>query len=487
MEVNPNTEARPVPGKSHDILQARLDQIRQLLKKHRVVEQIVHKQESHRHELLESLAHRQNLGELHTRLARLHPADIVYILGALSTADRQVVWEQVGDSLAGEVLLEASPELRRQLIEHTPEHALRAMLRPMDADDLSYLADDLPEEILQERLRAFSDEDRTWVEASIQYPAESVGAMMSPLMITVRDDDTLAQVQNSLRRLDELPIHTDKVFVLDRRGIFRGALPITSLLLGRPEARVGEVMAGEVVQFRADDSASEAAHAFERYDLVSAPVVNERGKLVGRLTVDVMLDYHRQRRADQLLRLAGLGRSEDLFLTIWRSARNRWVWLSLNLVTALIASRVIGSFEHSITQLVALAALMPIVASVGGNTGNQTNAIVLRAITMGQLNAGNVFQLVRREIGIGALNGLLLGLVVALFALVFYQNLALGGVIASAMLLNLLVAALLGLAVPLLLHRLGKDPALGSSVLITAATDSIGFYIFLGMATVLLL
>jgi magnesium transporter len=245
-------------------------------------------------------------------------------------------------------------------------------------------------------------------------------------------------------------------------------------------------MATDVVRFRADDSAQDAAQAFERYDLVSAPVVNDRGKLAGRLTVDVMMDYLRQRTSDELLKIAGLSREEDIFLTIWSSARNRWAWLSINLFTAFVASRVIGLFEASITQLVALAALMPIVASVGGNTGNQTTALVIRAITMGQLTVGNVAQLIRKELGISVLNGVLFGIVVALFAILLYHNLALGLVIASAMLLNLTLAAVVGLGVPLTLHRLGKDPALGSSVLLTAATDSMGFFIFLGLATVFL-
>jgi magnesium transporter len=264
-------------------------------------------------------------------------------------------------------------------------------------------------------------------------------------------------------------------------------LPVTTILRHRPEMLVADIMATDVVRFGPEDSARDAAQAFERYDLVSAPVLNERGKLAGRLTVNVMMDYVRERSSDELLKLAGLSREEDLFASIWGGARNRWAWLGLNLVTAFIASRVIGAFESSITQLVALAALMPIVASVGGNTGNQTTALVIRAIAMGQATTQNVLRMVRKELGIGLVNGVLLGIVVALFALVFYQNVALGTVIALAMLLNLLLAAFVGLAVPITLDRLGRDPALGSSVLLTAATDSMGFLIFLGLATVILL
>jgi magnesium transporter len=318
-------------------------------------------------------------------------------------------------------------------------------------------------------------------------PEDSVGALMSSVMITARENDTLEQVLAQLRALDEFPIHTDKLFVLDRRGLFRGVLPLETLLRGKPNAIVADVMATDIVGFRADDGAHDAAQAFERYDLVSAPVLNERGKLAGRLTVDVMMDYLRRKRSDEMLKLAGLSREEDMFASIWSGARNRWAWLSLNLLTAFIASRVIGAFEGTIEKLVALATLMPIVASVGGNTGNQTTALVIRAIDMGQTTLQNVLRLVRRELGVSFVNGVFLGVVVALFAVLIYHNLALGAVIAVAMLLNLLIAATVGLAVPLTLKRLGRDPALGSSVLLTATTDSMGFLIFLSLATWFLL
>jgi magnesium transporter len=486
MEAHKPETAGAVTQKSHDILEQNLEQVRALLAKHRVVEFMVHSQDSPRHELVESLVHRQNLAELRNRLLRLHPADIAYILEALPPEYRLLAWQQVSADRGGEVLLEMSDAVRRPLIEATDPEPLVAALQALDADDLSYIAEDLPEDILQRCLQSLSAEERTWVEAAIRYPEDSVGALMSNVMVTARETDTLAQVLEQLRGLGEMPIHTDKLFVLDRRGLFKGVLTLQAMLLSRPDATVADVMATDVVRFRADDSAQDAAQAFERYDLVSAPVVNDRGKLAGRLTVDVMMDYLRQRTSDELLKIAGLSREEDIFLTIWSSARNRWAWLSINLFTAFVASRVIGLFEASITQLVALAALMPIVASVGGNTGNQTTALVIRAITMGQLTVGNVAQLIRKELGISVLNGVLFGIVVALFAILLYHNLALGLVIASAMLLNLTLAAVVGLGVPLTLHRLGKDPALGSSVLLTAATDSMGFFIFLGLATVFL-
>jgi magnesium transporter len=474
------------PQKSQAILDHDLLQIRELLQKHHVVEHLTRVQDSRKHELIESLVHRQNLAELRNRLARLHPADVAYFLDNLPVDERIVVWEQVRGPRGGEVLLEASDSVRRQLIADTPDEPLFALLRELDADDLTYLADDLPTAVLDRCLQSLSTDERSWLVSSMNFAPDTVGALMSNVMVTVRDTDTLEQVLAQVRALDEFPAHTDKLFVLDRRGQFRGVLPLTLLLRGRPASPVADVMASDAVAFRADDNARDASLAFERYDLVSAPVVNERGKLAGRLTVDVMMDYLREKNSDELLKLAGLSREEDLFTSIWGSARNRWLWLSLNLVTAFIASRVIGVFEDSILHLVALAALMPIVASVGGNTGNQTTALVIRAVAMGQATAANVVRLVRRELGIGLLNGVLLGVVVALFALAFYRSTALAAVIAAAMLINLLIAAGVGLAVPLTLHRLGRDPALGSSVLLTATTDSMGFLIFLGLATVFL-
>jgi magnesium transporter len=475
------------PARSQEILERHLGHIRTLLERHRMVENIVHTQDSRKHDLVESLVHRQHLAELRNRLVRLHAADVAYILENLAPDERRVVWQEVREKRGGEVLIELSESVRQQLIETLPREELLGALKQLDADDLSYLAEGLPPDVLNECLQSLSAEERTWLESSMTYPEDSVGALMSNVMVTARENDTLEQVLGQLRALDELPLHTDKLFVLDRRGLFRGVLPLTTILRHRPEMLVADVMATDVVRFGPDDSARDAAQAFERYDLVSAPVLNERGKLAGRLTVDVMMDYVRERSSDELLKLAGLSREEDLFASIWGGARNRWAWLGLNLVTAFVASRVIGAFESSITQLVALAALMPIVASVGGNTGNQTTALVIRAIAMGQATTQNVLRMVRKELGIGLVNGVLLGIVVALFALVFYQNVVLGTVIAVAMLLNLLLAAFVGLAVPITLDRLGRDPALGSSVLLTAATDSMGFLIFLGLATLILL
>ncbi|KPK38325.1 MAG: magnesium transporter [Gammaproteobacteria bacterium SG8_47] len=473
--------------KSRELLQRHLEQVREALDKQRVLEHMVHAQAQPRQALVESLVHRQSLSELQKRLSRMHAADIAYVIDNLSPQERLLVWNQVPARRRGDVLLEVSDTVRAGLVEFMPHEALLSALAELDADDLSYLADDLPADVLNDALRAFPQADRDWVAASLHYDEDTVGALMSHVPITAREDQTLDAVLSQMRALQEHPAHLDKLFVLDRRGVFRGVLPVQQLLLRDPGLAVGEVVATDVVRFSPDDSADSAGQAFERYDLVSAPVLNDRGKIVGRLTVDAVMDYLRERSSDELLAMAGLSREEDLFASIWSGARNRWLWLSINLLTAFIASRVIGLFEDSIAQLVALAALMPIVASVGGNTGNQTTAIVIRAIAMGQHSTRTTIALARKEMGIALVNGMFLGLVVGAFSYAFYQDLALGGVLTSAMVLNLLLAAAVGLAVPLGLQRLGRDPALGSSVLLTAATDSMGFPIFLGLTTVVLL
>ena len=274
--------------------------------------------------------------------------------------------------------------------------------------------------------------------------------------------------------------------MVDARHQLKGVLPLRALLLNDPARRVGELKLTDPVVFGADEAAADAARAFERYDLISAPVVNERSKLLGRLTVDAVVDFIREESEEDALNRAGLRGDEDLFAPIWDSARNRWLWLSVNLCTAFVASRAIGLFENTISQIVALATLMPIVAGIGGNSGNQTTALVVRGLALGEITPDNKGYLVLKELGVGLMNGLVWGATVGLFAYLLYWNLPLGLVMAAAMLLNLLLAALVGVAIPLLLHRIGRDPALGSSVLLTFITDGMGFFIFLGLATLFL-
>ncbi|MBE2293688.1 MAG: magnesium transporter [Phycisphaerales bacterium] len=474
--------------KSPHKVEEHLRQIAKLLEKHRLVETLVDRDRtSPRHDLIESLVHRQHLVELQLKLRSLHPADIAYILEALPLDDRLLIWQQIEDARGGEVLLEVSEAVRDSLIEALEQPALIKVLSQLDADDLAELADAIPDTILAEVLQSLTTHDRDWLQATMAYPEDTVGHLMSQDVLTVRESQRVEQVLLLLRGRNDLPSNTDSLFVVDSRHLLKGVLTLRALLLNDPEKPVGELMLSNPVVFHCNDAANDASRAFERYDLVSAPVVNDRGKLVGRLTVNEVIDYIREESEEDALNMAGLRGDEDLFAPIWDSARNRWLWLSVNLVTAFIASRAIGLFEDTITQIVALATLMPIVAGIGGNSGNQTTALVVRGLALGEITPENTWHLVLKEFGVGLLNGVVWGATVGLFAYVLYWNLPLGLVMAAAMLLNLLLAALVGVAIPLILHRLGRDPALGSSVLLTFITDGMGFFIFLGLATVFLL
>ena len=335
--------------------------------------------------------------------------------------------------------------------------------------------------------RSLDTEEREQLRAAMSYVDGSVGALMDFDLVSVREDVTLEVVLRYLRRFDELPDHTDQIFVVDRDEHLRGVLPVNALLLNDPETEVASLMQTETLTLQPNDKADDAAQAFERYDLVSAPVVDGGGKLVGRVTVNEVIDYIREEaEADQLAQ-AGLKEEEDIFASVWDSVRNRWQWLAINLVTAFIASRVIGAFEGSIQKLVALAALMPIVAGIGGNSGNQTITMIVRAIALGQVGEDSERRLYRKELKVALINGTVWGGLLGLLAWWLYGDWRLGIVMTSAMTLNLAVAAVVGVMIPMTMKKFGHDPAVGGSVLITAVTDSGGFFIFLGLATLFLL
>lgn len=463
-----------------------LRQVTELLRRHKLAASAAHWNEAPSPERVHELVHDDELAELQRELDDLHPADVAYILEALPLDERLVVWRLVKTERDGEILLEVSDAVRETLIESMDDHELLAAAEQLDTDEIADLAPDLPREVLQAVFKSLSIEEREQLRAAMSYDDDAVGALMDFDLVEVREDVTLEVVLRYLRRLDELPDHTDQLFVVDRGAHLRGLLPVNKLLVSSADALVGDVMLRDFVQFSPHESAEEAADAFERYDLVSAPVVDEDARLVGRVTVDAVVDYIREAQHSEMLSAGGLREDEDLFASVWKSVRNRWTWLAVNLVTAFIASRVIGIFEDSIAQLVALAALMPIIAGIGGNSGNQTITRIVRALAVGQITRDNARQLLMKEMGVSVLNGLIWGTVVGLFAFLIYHNWQLGLVMTAAMLLNLLLAAVMGVSIPLVMEKLGRDPALGSSVLITAITDSGGFFIFLGLATLFL-
>ncbi|MDR3159064.1 MAG: magnesium transporter [Zoogloeaceae bacterium] len=468
-------------------LQERLREVEALLVRHRLVEELVRRQDMPHHERIEGLVHRQNLNELRHKLDAMHPADVAYVLEALPLEDRLVVWDLVKAERDGEILLEVSDAVRETLIDAMERHELVAATESLDTDELADLVPDLPQEVVEDVFQALPPEEQAQLRAAISYPEGTVGALMDFDMVTVREDVTLEVVLRYLRRFDELPEHTDKIFVVDRDERLEGVLTLEDLLIHDPDSDVRAAMKKDVVRFHPEDEAEEAAQAFERYDLVSAPVADAENRVIGRLTLVTVVDFIREASEAEQLANAGLREEEDIFASVWDSVKNRWAWLAVNLVTAFVASRVIGIFETSIERLVALAALMPIVAGIGGNSGNQTVTMIVRAIAMGQVKPDATRRLLKKELGVALINGVLWGGLLGALAWWLYEDISLGLVMTAAMTLNLLLAAFAGVGIPMLRQRLGADPAVGGSVMITALTDSGGFFIFLGLATLFLL
>jgi magnesium transporter len=397
-----------------------------------------------------------------------------------------LLWRELDAHQAAETLVELDPSARVSIIEATGRQRLAEVVRELDVHDLAWLADALPEDVMHEVSASLGSGDQSLLQESIAYPDHSVGHLMTSDVPRVRETATVAEVIAELRSRQDLPGELDRLFVVDVRQVLRGVVSLQALILSEPGARMATIMTPDPLAFRPEDSAPQAARAFERYDLLSAPVVNERGKLMGRLTIGAVMDFVRSAADADALAMAGLRGGEDLFAPVWQSARNRSPWLFVNLITAFAASRFIGLFESTIQQLVALATLMPVVASIGGNTGNQTIALVIRGLAFDQLPSSSTGHLLRKELNVSLLNGLMWGGLVGLVAAVVYGHLSLGAVMAGAVVLNLVIAAIVGVAVPLWLKGMGRDPAQGASVLLTFVTDSMGFFLFLGLARLFL-
>jgi magnesium transporter len=475
-------------------VQDALAEITTLLRRHRLVEGLVQEQLEHapvggsgRAEVVESLVTRQNKAQLTRKLDRLHPADIAYVLEALPLDERLYIWNLVRAARDGEILLEVSDAVRESLISSMDTEELVAAAETLDAEEIADLAPDLPQEVMDDVFSGLALPEREQLRAAMSFEDDMVCALMDFEDLQVRPDVTLEVVLRYLRRFDELPSQTDQLFVVDRNETLLGVLPVNRLIVSEPDTLVSAVMQAPVVKLLQHEKAGDAASAFERYDLVSAPVVDTNDRLVGRVTVDEILDFVRQKGEEEMLAQAGLREEEDVFASVWKSFQNRWSWLAINLVTAFIASRVIGAFEGSIAKLVALAALMPIVAGIGGNSGNQTITMIVRAVALGQVAREHASKLFRKEIIVAAINGLVWGGVMGLVAMLLYKDVTLGLVMVLAMTLNLMLAALMGVMIPMTMLKFGRDPAVGSSVLITAVTDSGGFFIFLGLATLILI
>lgn len=420
-------------------------------------------------------------------LRRMHPAKVAGLLEALPPSERLAVWSMVDTERAGKVLTYLHDEIRIRLARELDLDDLVASAQHLELDDLVDLIQSLPGELGSRLMQATSGTRREQLESMLSYPEDSAGGLMNADAIEVRADVRVGTVLRYLRLLESLPPQTDMLMVVDREGSYRGALRLGALVTAEPTRRVSELMQTDISGVDVDTDSVEVARMFQDLDLLSAPVVDANNRLIGRITIDDVVDLIRENSDRTMMQMAGLDDEADMFAPVLVSSRRRAVWLGINLVTAFLAAWVIGQFQATLSQLVALAVLMPIVASMGGIAGSQTLTLVIRGLALGQVQKGNIRILLSREVGVSILNGALWAVVIALLAVAWFGSWGIGAVLGAAILINLLCAALAGLAIPLVLDRLGIDPALAGSVILTTVTDVVGFFSFLGLATVLLL
>ncbi|CBV42932.1 magnesium transporter [Halomonas elongata] len=420
-------------------------------------------------------------------IADLEPAEVALLLESLPPNERFRLWERVPQEIDGEVLLHVHDEVRATLIEDMDHAEIVAATSGLDTTDLAELFEDLPPQVAEDMLRSMDELQRARLQETLAFEEDSAGRLMRTDTIAVRADVNLETVQRFLRWKESVPDNTDALMVIDREGRFMGTLPLARLVANEPDMAVVNLMDSDVDSIQVTMKSRDVATLFQTHDLVSAPVVDDRGMLLGRIVIDDIVDVIRENSEQALMNMAGLDEEEDLFAPVLPSAKRRAVWLGINLLTAFLAAGVIGLFENALEKIVALAVLMPIVASMGGIAGSQTLTLAIRGLALGQISRTNSQWLLRKEVGIAALNGLLWALVVASLAVLWFDSLAIGGIIASALVINMLAAGVAGIVIPLLLRRFGLDPALSGSVVLTTVTDVVGFMSFLGLATVFLL
>jgi magnesium transporter len=420
-------------------------------------------------------------------LNELNPAEIADLLESLPYTERNLIWELVDSEKEGEVLLEVGEEARTTLIRDMPLQDLVNATESMDVDDLADFIQSLPDKVTAEVLTSLDAQHRERLEAVLSFPENSAGGLMNTDTITVRSEVTLDVVLRYLRLLGELPENTDSLIVTTRNNRYVGILPLSTLLTSDPELTVGEVMHREIETITADTEDSEVARIFEDHDLLSAPVVDNNRVLLGRITIDDVVDVIRDEGEHSVLGMAGLNEEEDLFAPVVPSSRRRAIWLGINLVTALMASWVVSNFEGTLEKVVAIAVLMNVVASMGGIAGTQTLTLVTRGLALGQVSRNNRRWLISKELIVGLFNGSIWALVVGGTAWLWFSDADIGLVIAAAMIINLVVAAFSGVTIPLLLKKMNIDPAIAGSVVLTTVTDIVGLFVFLGLATLFLI
>lgn len=427
------------------------------------------------------------LGPVRRLVNTLAPAEIGNLLESLPPAKRQVVWGLVDPDDDGEVLVHVGDEVRESLLADMDPDEIVAAVEDLDIDDLADLVEDLPDTVIDEVLKSMDRENRERLEQVLSYHEDTAGRLMNPDVVTVRADTNVDVVLRYLRLRGELPEHTDHLYVVSRRHQYLGRIALQVLLTHEANTPINQLIDDEQPAIDVGESADEVARMFSDHDWMSAPVVDDGNILLGRITIDDVVDIIRDQAEHQALSAAGLDEEEDMFSPVPRAFRRRVVWLGVNLCTAFLAASVVGRFEGTIEQIVALAVLMPIVAGMGGNAGTQVLTLMVRGLALGQIGSSNSRTLLWKEIRVALINGLTLGTLLGLIVWVWYRDVPLSLVIASALTINLSSAALGGVLVPLTLKRMGFDPALAGGVILTTITDVMGFLSFLGLATLILL
>lgn len=416
-------------------------------------------------------------------LNHLPAPTIAHLLESSPSRTRDVLWKLVEKDNEGEVLNYLNDSIQSDILNKLSPEEVASITEGLDTDDIADILQNLPEKVIHEVLQAMDEQDRKRLETVLSYPEDTAGGLLNTDTITVRRSHTLDVVLRYLRRHDEIPEMTDNILVVDRNDILIGILPLRKLLVSDPDLTVADVMITDFEAIPVNMNQTEVAQMFERMDWISAPVVDQSGKLLGRITIDDIVDVIREESEHSVNRLVGLSDAEDTFAPVIKTMQRRVVWLGLNLAMAFIASMVINQFSVTIGKVVALAVLMTIVANMGGVAGNQTLTLVVRSMALGQIGKTNSLWLISREISVGLLNGLLLALVAGFLAYVWFDDRTLGVIFAGAMIINLVTAAVSGAALPLILKSMKIDPALAGSMVLTTITDIVGFLSFLGLAT----
>ena len=435
---------------------------------------------------------RERLGSGRVRSAQmligsLHPSEIARLLESLPQTERAFIWEMIDPGIGGDVLVELADEVRDRLIESMKTDEVVAALDGMELDDLADLVADLPEALTREVLRSLDHQDRERLQTVLSHDEESAGGLMNVDVITVRPDVTLEVVLRYIRARGEIPDGTDSIYVVNRDNEYIGSLFLSRLLTLDPNETVAEVMSNEVHPIPADTPSLHVVWEFENRDLLSAPVVDENNRLVGRITIDDIVDVIRDEAEHSIMGAAGLGEEDDMFAPVVQSARRRALWLGINLATAFLAASVVDLFQTTLDKIVLLAVLMPVVPSMGGVAGNQSLVVITRAMALGQVDRTNSGRILRKELMVGMLNGIAWSVVVAVVTYLWFGDWRVGAVIAGAMTINMAVAALAGFFIPVILKRMSIDPALAGGVVLTTITDVVGYMSFLGLGAIFLL